>query len=126
MPQDNGKHKHIASSYDYKLVYVDDKFSKPFKTYLGKDAVYNFINSSIDESNYCSGVMKKHFSKELVMSKEVFKNSTKCLICDNDYPDNDFKVRDHCHITGKHRGSAHRDCNIRYCIFLPCHVRVSK
>ena len=31
---------------------------------------------------------------------------------DNDYIDNDVKVRDHCPITGKHRGSVHRDCNI--------------
>ena len=23
-----------------------------------------------------------------------------------------LKIRDHCHITGKYRGSAHRDCNI--------------
>ena len=34
------------------------------------------------------------------------------LICDNDYIDTDVKVRGHCHITGKYRGSAHRDCNI--------------
>ena len=43
---------------------------------------------------------------------EDFENSTKCWICDNDYIDNDVKVRDHCHIKGKYRGSAHRDCNI--------------
>ena len=43
---------------------------------------------------------------------EDFKNSTKCWICDNDYVDNDLKVRDHCYIIGKYRGSAHRDCNI--------------
>ena len=30
----------------------------------------------------------------------------------NAYFDGDVKVRDHCHITGKYRGSAHRDCNI--------------
>ena len=44
--------------------------------------------------------MKKHFSKELVMTKEDnedFQISTKCWICDNDdYVDNDVKVRDHC------------------------------
>ena len=92
VPEDNGKQnpeesdtnkyqKHIACSYGYKLEYVNDKFSKPFKTYLGKDAVYNFINSMIEESKYCSEVMKKHFNKELVMTKEDnedFKKSTKC------------------------------------------------
>ena len=40
-----------------------------------------------------------------------FKNSTKCWICDNDYIDTDIKVREHCSITGKYRGSSHRDCN---------------
>ena len=33
----NKYQKHIACSYGYKLVFVN-KFSKPFKTYLGKDA----------------------------------------------------------------------------------------
>ena len=62
--------KHIHCSYGYKLVYVDDKFSKPFKAHLGKDTVYNFKNSMIEESKYSSDVMKKHFIKELVMTKE--------------------------------------------------------
>ena len=68
-----------------------------------------------EKSKYCSDVMRKYFNKELVMTKEGnedFKNSTKCWICDNDYIDKDVKVRDHCHITGKYRGSADRDCNI--------------
>ena len=46
-------------------------------------------------------------------NNDEFKNSNKCCICDNDYIDGDFKVRDHCHITGKYGVSAHRDCNIR-------------
>ena len=68
----------------------------------------------IEGSKCCSNVLKKHFNKKLVMTKldnEDFENSTKCLICDNDYVDNDVKVRDHCHITGKYEGSVHRDCN---------------
>ena len=80
------------------------RFSKLFKTYLEKFVVYNFINRTIKESNYCSDVMKKYFKKELVMTKEdnkKFKNSTKYKICDNEYIDNDVKVRDHYHITGK-------------------------
>ena len=43
---------------------------------------------------------------------ENFKISTKCWIYDNVYIDGDVKLRDHCHISGKYRGSAHRDCNI--------------
>ena len=67
----------------------------------------------IGQSKYCSELIKKHLNKELVMAKEDnedFKNSTKCWICDSDYVDNG-KVRDPCHITGKYRGSAHRDSN---------------
>ena len=61
----------------FKLLCVDDKFSKPFKSYLGKDVVYNFINSMIEESKYCGDVMKKHLNKEFVMTKKgngYFKN----------------------------------------------------
>ena len=45
--------------------YVDDQFSKPFKSCLGKTSIHEFINSVLEESNYCSDVMKKHFNKQL-------------------------------------------------------------
>ena len=69
----------------------------------------------IEESKYCSDATKKHFNKELAMTKKNnkdFENSTKCWICVNNYIDCDDKVKDHCHITGKYKGSPHRDCNI--------------
>ena len=108
--------KHVANSYCYMLVCVDDEFNKTFKSQMGEDAAYSFINSMIEESNYCSDVMKKYFHKELAMTKkdnEDFQNSTKCWICDNAYVDGDVKIRDHFHVTGKYRGSAHRDCNTK-------------
>ena len=94
VPEDNEKQnpresytnkyqKHFAFGYGYELVCIDDKFSKPCKTYLDKDAVYNFINNMIEESKYCSDVTNKHFDKELLMTKEDnedFKNSTKCWL----------------------------------------------
>ena len=69
----------------------------------------------IEESKYCSEVMKKYFNKELVITKEDnedFKNTTKCWICDNAYVDSAVKVIHHCHVNVKYRGSAHRDCDI--------------
>ena len=70
----------------------------------------------IKESKYCIDVTKReHFNKELAMTKkdnEDFRNSTRCCICHDDYVVGDVKVRNHCHITGKYRVSAHRDYNI--------------
>ena len=72
--------KHVACSYGYELVCVDDRFSKSFKTYLGKNPVENFINYMTEQSKYCNQVMKNHFRKEFVMTIEDnggFKNSTR-------------------------------------------------
>ena len=40
--------KHVGCCYGNKLVYVDDKFSKFLKSYLGEDTAYSFINSMIE------------------------------------------------------------------------------
>ena len=51
-----------------------------FKSYLSEDAYYNFLNNMLEESKYCSDLMRKHFKKELVMTKkddDDFENSTK-------------------------------------------------
>ena len=41
-----------------------------------------------------------------------FNAATVCHICGYDLLSN--KVRDHCHITGKYRGGAHKNCNTKY------------
>ena len=107
--------KHVACSYGKKLVCVDDKFIESSNSDLDEDAVYNFINSMVVESKYCTDIMKKHFNKKLVMTEEDaedFENSTKWWICDNAYLHGDVKVKDHCHIIKKYRESRHKDCNI--------------
>ena len=40
-----------------------------------------------------------------------------CYICKKEFHKSDkkhYKVRDHCHYTGKYRGAAHNICNLRY------------
>ena len=100
--------KHVSWSYGYKSVSVDDKFSKPSKSYLDEYAVYDFTNCNIKESKFGTNIVKKHFNKKFVMAKK--QRSAKCQIYD--HVEGDFKVRDHYNITGKYRGSAHRDCDI--------------
>ena len=43
--------------------------------------------------------------------EERFQLSNNCWIFDELIDVGDNKVRDHCHITGKYRGSAHCSCN---------------
>ena len=105
---------HIPCSFAYKVVCIDNKLSKDVELYRGKNAVLKFKMSVFKEYDYCSSMMKKHFNKNLVMTaeeNEEFERSNICWICGK-LIDFDDKVRDHCHITGKYRGSVHWSCNI--------------
>ena len=41
---------HIACSYDYKLVCVDEQYSRPYKTYFGKNPIDKCISDKTDGS----------------------------------------------------------------------------
>ena len=72
---------------------------------------------SIKEYKYCKKVIKKHFNKNLIISEEeehLFQRSNSCWICKKLTDNDQEKVRDHCHVTGKFRGTAHWNCNINY------------
>ena len=105
---------YIPCSFAYKLACVDDKYSKDVVLYRENNAVYKFIQSIFNEYSYCRSVMKKHFNKNIVISaeqNEEFERSEICWICGK-LIENEDKVRDHCHVTGKYRGAAHWSCNI--------------
>ena len=54
----------------------------------------------------------------LTTEEKIYHNKQKiCYICRKEFNNNDkknYKVRDHCHYTGKYRGAAHNICNLRY------------
>ena len=104
---------HVPCSFAYKVVCVDDKYSKDVVLYRGKNAVSKFIVPILREYDYCRKVVK-HFNKNLIMSaleNEEFERSNICCICGK-LICFDQKVRDHCHTTGKYKGAANWSCNI--------------
>ena len=105
---------HIPCSFAFKLVCVDDKFSKLIVVFRGESAVYEFMKALFKEHEYCKKVMKKHFKKSLIMSEEeeLFQSGNSCWICEELIDDADKKVRVHCHVSGKFRNEAHWSCNI--------------
>ena len=110
--------KHTACGYGYKVVCCyDDKFSKPIKIYRGEMTIQKFMNDMLAEVKYCRNVVYNHFSKDLKMTREdeeSFQRAEECHICKKPYDESDKRVRDHCHVTGKYRGSAHEGCNLNF------------
>ena len=85
--------------------------------YRGVNAAYEFIRSILKEHRYCKKIIKDQFNKNFVMTEEeehLFQESNSCWICKKIIDNEDEKLRDHCHITGKFRRSADWDCNINF------------
>ena len=61
--------------------------------------------------------MNKHFNKNLTMRGKIehlFQQSSSCWTCKKLIHNDEEKVRDHCHVTGKFRGAVHWNCNINF------------
>ena len=108
---------HIPCSFAYKIVCIGDRFTKPTIIYRRENAAYEFIKAILEEYKYCRKIMKSHFNKNLIMTEEeenLFQKSNNCWICKKLIDNDEEKVRDHCHVTGKFRGAAHKICNVNF------------
>ena len=97
-------------------IYYDDQYTKPVKICRGEDSIETFMQQILEEEEYCIKIIRTKFNKSLVMSDEeeqMFKAAVKCHICGREYSDGELRVRDHCRITGKYRGSARPYCNLK-------------
>ena len=94
-----------------------DKSKNKLNYYRGKDCMKNF---SKDLREHASKIINYEKKKMIPLTTEekIYHNKQKiCYICKKEFNNNDkknYKVRDHCHYTGKYRGAAHNICNLRY------------
>jgi hypothetical protein len=117
---DNDKNvyqNHQVSHIGCKLVSRYPQYLKDeYKEFTGKDAMTQFILYCLEMEKKGSYIVK-YYDKKMIISDEQetnFLKSTHCHICSKKYKDDDIKVRDHDHITGLFRGSAHQQCNLEY------------
>ena len=71
------------------------------------------------ENEEIQKIIKTQFHEKMKITQEQerkFQRSTKCYICEKKFTEKSIKVRDHCHITGKYRGPAHKACNLQLVI----------
>ena len=109
--------KHTACGFGYKVVcHYDQKYSRDLVIYRGEDCIQKFIKCMFEEVKNCQKVIREHFNKPLIMTdrdQRSFRMTKRCYICRKKYREEDVPVRDHCHVTGKYRGSAHQSCNLK-------------
>ena len=104
--------EHTPNSIGAKLVCIDDRFTLPTKIFAGNNCVNGFIKWVFIQQKRINQIIDNHFNKKLKMSEEDennYQNSQNCWICNQKIIKD--KVRDHCHITSKFRGPAHKECN---------------
>ena len=110
--------RHKPCGFSYYIKCFDDKLFPPLlKHYTiskGNENVGEIFVKSL-EMDIVDIYNEYKYKKNLKISRKEergFKRSTDCHICG--VPLNNDKVRDHCHLTGKYRGAAHRQCNLDY------------
>ena len=54
---------HISCCFAYKVVCIDDEFTKPIVSFRVESAPYKFIEAILKEYRYCKKVMKKYLGK---------------------------------------------------------------
>lgn len=105
--------RHVPVAFAYNIVStVDDSYNR-FVTHRGKNCVAKFINLLHKDVVDIYKILSQN--KPMVLTKKdetEFEKASRCHICE-DLLWGD-KVRDHCHITGRYRGAAHRHCNLQY------------
>ena len=101
-----------------KIIFLVVLLTKLFVLIINLVKILLFTEEMILEKyDYCNGVMKQYFNKNLFMTvneEQIFQLTNSCWICNNLFDAGDEKVRDHCHITGKFRGAAHFSCNANF------------
>ena len=125
----NKYQKHEPISFSYYIKCFDDNVFKPvLRSYTGEDAAQKFVKMLEEDIKIIANIPNAAmiFEKE---EEERFNKETKCWICKKEFNNKemkdwiskeefkklkDYKVRDHCHFTGKYRGAAHNECNLKY------------
>ena len=110
-----GINNHVPSGWCVRSKFAYGKVENPLRLYRGEDCVKKFCDHVIGEArrlyqSFPEKPMKPLTPKEM----DRYKRSERCHICFKPFKEDNPKVRDHCHYTGRYRGPAHTKCNLQY------------
>ena len=105
--------QHIPSAYSIYTNCSFDKSNNKLSYYRGEDCMKRFCKDLKDHAIKIIDFKKKAMIPLTKEEEDNYNKENICHICEKDF-NNDRKLRDHCHFTGKYRGAAHNTCNLRY------------
>ena len=109
--------KHTPSGYSI-FTHCSFDESKNKLNYYRKDDCMNKYCKDLREHVTKIINYEKKMMIPLTAKEKLYHNKQKiCYVCKKEFNNNDkknYKVRDHCHYTGKYGGAAHNICNLRY------------
>ena len=117
---------HTPSGYSIFTHCSFDKSKNKLNYYRGEDCMKRFCKDLKEHAKRIINCEKKDMIPLTKEENEDYNNQKVCYICKKEFITSDtiessslegnkhYKVRDHCHYTGKYRGAAHNICNLRY------------
>ena len=105
--------QHIPSGYSIYTNCSFDKSNNKLSYYRGEDYMKRFCKDLKDHATKIIDFKKKTMIPLTKEEEDNYNKENICYICKKDF-NNDIKVRDYCHFTGKYRGAEHNMCNLRY------------
>ena len=109
--------KHTPSGYSLFTHCSFDKSKNKLNHYGGKDCMKKFCKDLRKHATKIINYEMKKMTPLTTKEKIHYNEQEICYICKKEFDKIDkknYKVRDHCHYTGKDRGAAHNICNLRY------------
>ena len=109
--------KHIPSGYSIFTSCSFDESKNKLNYYRGNDCMKKFCKDLRIHATKIINYEKKKIISLTPEEKINYNDQKVCYICKKEFDTIDkknYKVRDHCHYTGKYRGAAHNVCNLRY------------
>ena len=109
--------KHTPSGYSIFTHCSFDKSKNKLNYYRGKDCMKKFSKNFREHVSKIIDYEKKKVIPLTTEEKIYHNKQKKRYICKKEFSNNEkknYKVRDHCHYTGRYRGAAHNICNLKY------------
>lgn len=101
-------------SYAFNVVSDYPELNMGFQMYRGENTVSTFLKNLCKVGDKVRNILDTKKEMIITPKQEIeFNECCECHICQKPIGDK-VKVRDHDHITGKYRGCAHQDCNVKF------------